>query len=177
MQIGYWGNVLIHHVREWKHWKYSPWACPFSGVEFCGAFHFQKNNISPAVPDLELILFPLWYWPIMHAHTKQQQDKVFETDFIDSQKSDPPFAHLLALSHIYIHTNHVETCVCTHIFFGQLLFFPKFYKHQGLDQFRHCASVDCWSVNQLMNYFSCGTFPHELRWKKVIFLSFFFFFF
>ena len=35
----------------------------------------------------------------MNAHTKQQQDKVFETDFIDSQKSDPPFAHLLALSH------------------------------------------------------------------------------
>ena len=26
----------------------------------------------------------------MNAHTKQQQDKVFETDFIDSQKSDPP---------------------------------------------------------------------------------------
>ena len=30
----------------------------------------------------------------MNAHTKQQQDKVFETDFIDSQKSDPPFVHL-----------------------------------------------------------------------------------
>ena len=26
----------------------------------------------------------------MNAHTKQQQDKVFETDFIDSQKLDPP---------------------------------------------------------------------------------------
>ena len=37
----------------------------------------------------------------MNAHTKQQQDKVFEADFIDSHKSDPPFAHLLALSHIY----------------------------------------------------------------------------
>ena len=36
----------------------------------------------------------------MNAHTKQQQDKVFETDFIDSQKSDPTFAHLLALSHM-----------------------------------------------------------------------------
>ena len=35
-------NVLIRHVREWKHQKYSPWACPFSGVKFCGAFHFQK---------------------------------------------------------------------------------------------------------------------------------------
>ena len=69
-----------------------------SGVEFRGAFHFQKKK-SPAAPDLELILFPLWYWPIMNAHTKQQQDKVFQKDFIDSQKSDPPFAHLLALSH------------------------------------------------------------------------------
>ena len=36
----------------------------------------------------------------MNAHTKQRQDKVFEMDFIDSQKSDPPFVHLLALSHI-----------------------------------------------------------------------------
>ena len=41
----------------------------------------------------------------MITHTKQQQDKVFETDFIDSQKSDPPFAHLLALSHIKIKQN------------------------------------------------------------------------
>ena len=38
----------------------------------------------------------------MNAHTKQQQDKVFETDFIDSQKPDPTFAHLLALSHMLI---------------------------------------------------------------------------
>ena len=37
----------------------------------------------------------------MKEHTKQQQDKVFETDFIDSQKSDLPFVHLLALSHIW----------------------------------------------------------------------------
>ena len=36
----------------------------------------------------------------MNAHTKQQEDKVFEMDFIDSQNSNPPFAHLLALSHI-----------------------------------------------------------------------------
>ena len=66
-------------------------------------FSLSKNNISPAASDLELILFPLWYWPIMNAHTKQQQDKVFQTYFIDSQKSNPPFAHLLALSHIQIH--------------------------------------------------------------------------
>ena len=39
----------------------------------------------------------------MNAHTKQQQDKVFETDFIDSQKSDPTCVHLLALSHVYIY--------------------------------------------------------------------------
>ena len=66
------------------------------------ALLLSKINISPAAPDLELMLFPLWYWPIMNAHTKQQQDKVLETDFTDSQKSDLPFAPLLALSHIYI---------------------------------------------------------------------------
>ena len=33
----------------------------------------------------------------MNAHIKQQQDNVFETDFIDSQKSDPPFAHLFLI--------------------------------------------------------------------------------
>ena len=42
----------------------------------------------------------------MNAH-KKQQDKVFETEFIDSQKSDHPFAHLLALtwlSHVWYTT-------------------------------------------------------------------------
>ena len=38
----------------------------------------------------------------MNAHTKQQQDNVFETDFIDST----PFAHLMALSHIYIYIRY-----------------------------------------------------------------------
>ena len=37
--ISDWGNVLIRHVCDQK---YSPWACPFSGVEFRAAFHFQK---------------------------------------------------------------------------------------------------------------------------------------
>ena len=49
----------------------------------------SKINIAPAAPDLEFILFPLWYWPTTNAHTKQQQDKVFETDFIES-KIGPP---------------------------------------------------------------------------------------
>ena len=65
-------------------------------------FSLSKINISPAAPDVELILFPLWYWPIMNAHTKQQRDKVFETDFIVSQKSNPQSAHLSAPSHIYM---------------------------------------------------------------------------
>ena len=39
-------------------------------------FSLSEINITPAAPDLELILFPLWYWPIMNAHTKQQEDKV-----------------------------------------------------------------------------------------------------
>ena len=60
-------------------------------------FSLSKKNISPAAPDLELILFPLWYWPIMNAHTKQQQDKVFEMDFID-------FKHFVLLL----------LCVCIH---------------------------------------------------------------
>ena len=63
----------------------------------CERVHFQKLNsvalskinISPSAPDLELMFFPLWYWPIMNAHIKQQQDKALETDFIDSQKSTP----------------------------------------------------------------------------------------
>ena len=33
-------------------------SVPFSGVEFCGAFHFQLF-FSPTAPDLELIFFPL----------------------------------------------------------------------------------------------------------------------
>ena len=77
-------NVLIRHVREWKHRKYSPWACPFSGVNFSWRFSLSKN-ISPAAPDLKLTLFPLWYWPIMNAHTKQQQDEVFETFYWQSK--------------------------------------------------------------------------------------------
>ena len=65
-------------------------------------FSLSENNISPAVPDLELIKSHIVSTVILtnyeRTYTKQQQDKVFETDFIDSQKSDPPFARLLALS-------------------------------------------------------------------------------
>ena len=72
----------------------------FQGLNFMALFTFKKKN-SPRAPDLELILFPLWYWPIMNTHSKQQQDKVFETDFIDSQKSNPPSAHLLGNYNLY----------------------------------------------------------------------------
>ena len=44
----------------------------------------------------------------MNARTKQPQDKAFEMDFIDSQKSDPPFAHLLALSD-YMYVTAIKT--------------------------------------------------------------------
>jgi len=70
----------------------------FQGSNFVA---LSKNNISPAAPDLELILFLLWYWPIMNTHTKQQ-DKVFETDFIDSQKSDPICAPFGTKSYIIL---------------------------------------------------------------------------
>ena len=70
-------------------------------------FSLSKTNIAPATPDLEPILFPLWYWPIMNKHITQQ-DKVFETDFIGSRNPHPPphIAHLLALSHIMPYKNY-----------------------------------------------------------------------
>ena len=74
MQIGDWGNVLIRHVCEQKHWKYSPWACPFSGVEFHGTFQFQKIIFLQLLQ--KLILFPVWYWPIMNAHTNWQSNNM-----------------------------------------------------------------------------------------------------
>ena len=89
-------------------------------------FSLSEINISPAAPDLELILFPLWYWPIMNAHTEQQQDKVFEMDFIDSQKSDPPFVHLLALSHICI---WVASILSVHITIMQIYIHDIIYAH------------------------------------------------
>ena len=55
----------------------------------------------------------------MNAHTKQQQDKVFETDFIDSQKSDPAFAHLLAIIIYY------------YIYISILVTFVEFQGHRG----------------------------------------------
>ena len=63
MQIGDWGNALICHVRERKHWKYSPWACPFSGDKFCGAFHFQKI--------IFLQLLQIWSSYCFHCDTDQ----------------------------------------------------------------------------------------------------------
>ena len=58
-------------------------------VQILWLFLLSKISISPAAPDLELILFPLWYWPIVNAYTTQQQDNVFEMDFIGSQKPTP----------------------------------------------------------------------------------------
>ena len=59
----------------------------------------------------------------MNAHTKQQQDNVFETDFIDSQKSDPPFAHLLALSHMCIRHQDLKNAyaVCAYVLIMHIL--------------------------------------------------------
>ena len=37
----------------------------------------------------------------MNAHTKQQQDKVFQTDFIDSQKPPPICAPFGTKNYIY----------------------------------------------------------------------------
>ena len=63
MQTGDWGNVLIRHVREWKHRKHSPWACLFSGVEFRGDFYFQKI--------IFLQLLHIWSSYCFHCDTDQ----------------------------------------------------------------------------------------------------------
>ena len=63
MQISDWGNVLIHHVHEWKHRKHSPWACLFSRVKFRGAFHFQKI--------IFLQLLQIWSSYCFHCDTDQ----------------------------------------------------------------------------------------------------------
>ena len=63
VQIGDWGNVLIHHVREWKHRKHSLWACPFSEVEFQGAFHLKKI--------IFLQLLHIWSSYCFHCDTDQ----------------------------------------------------------------------------------------------------------
>ena len=54
----YWGNVLIRHVCEWKHR-----AGLFSGVEFRGAFHFQKIKF--------LQLLQIWSSYCFHYDTDQ----------------------------------------------------------------------------------------------------------
>ena len=95
-EVMFWFIVYVNESIESTHCE----RVRFQGSNFVALFTFF--SFFPAAPDLELILFPLWYRPIMNAHTKQQQDKVFETEFIDSQKSDPPFAHLLAQNYIYI---------------------------------------------------------------------------
>jgi len=48
----------------------------------------------------------------MNAHTKQQEDKVFETDFIGSQKPHPPrCAPFGTKSYIY-YNNDIFHCTC-----------------------------------------------------------------
>ena len=63
MQICDWVNVLICHVREWKHQKHSPWACLFLGVKFCGTSHFQKI--------IFLHLLQIWSSYCFHCDTDQ----------------------------------------------------------------------------------------------------------
>ena len=89
VQISYWGNVLIHHVCEWKHWKRSPWACPFSG-------------------GFQIIIFLqlLQIWSSYCFHCDKRTHKAttrqsVENWFYWQSKILPPFAHLLALSHVW----------------------------------------------------------------------------
>ena len=113
MQIGDWGNVLIRNVCERKHRKYPLWACPFSGVEFCGAFHFQKKII--------LQLLQIWSSYCVHCNTDQlwmhtqsnNKTKCFKRILL-TVKNRPPFAHLLALKIIYMGSSSVLVLIGSH---------------------------------------------------------------
>ena len=87
-----------------------------------------SKNISPAAPDLELILFPLWYWPIMKAHAQSNNET--RSVWNSSQKSDPPFAHLLALSHIYINSSQKSDPPFAHLLALSHIYIYK--KHSNL---------------------------------------------
>ena len=63
---------------------------------------------------------------------------MFETDFIDSQKSNSPFAHLLALSHMsyvkfFIHKFYLFTCYTDGIFENKFPFKDKLLSYFTLD--------------------------------------------
>ena len=86
-------------LREWKHWKHSPWACPFSGVRFRVAFHFQKI--------IFLQLLQIWcsycfhsdadqLW--MHTHKATTRQSVWNRFYWQS-KIQPP---ILELSHMHM---------------------------------------------------------------------------
>ena len=106
--VTFWFFMCMNERIENAHCKH----VHFQGSNSMEVFTFKNICIAPAASHLELVLFSLWYWPIMNAHTKQQQDKVFETDFIGSQKPTPNDAHLLALSYItnlsYTHTTSLS---------------------------------------------------------------------
>ena len=103
MHSGKWYLLLYRLVTEVMFWfimyvnkSIGSTHCAFRGQN-PWRFSLLKITISPAAPDLELILFPQWYWPIMNAHTKQQQDKVFETDFINTMMVKNLTPHLCTI--------------------------------------------------------------------------------
>ena len=109
MQIGDWGNVLIRHVCEWKH---PLWACPFSGVEFCGTFHFQKL--------IFLQLLQIWSSYCFHCDTDQlwthtqsnNKTKGLKQILLTVKNLTSPFAHLLALSHVQVYLWVLFSAMC-----------------------------------------------------------------
>ena len=73
----------------------------FQGLDLCVAFHFQKI--------IFLQLHQIWSSYCFHrdtdqlwTHTQSNKKTKCLKRILLSQKSDPPFAHLLALSHINI---------------------------------------------------------------------------
>ena len=72
-------NIESTH-RECVHfqWSNSMALFTFKNKYFSSCSRFRSHTASTVIL-------------IINAHTKQQQDRVFETDFIGSQKSNPPF--------------------------------------------------------------------------------------
>ena len=85
-------------------------------------FSLSKNYISPAAPDLELILFPLWYWPIMNAHKATTRQNV-SNGFYWQSKIWPPICSpfgtksylSVSLSQCLPHYLSVSPCLCVSI--------------------------------------------------------------
>ena len=87
---------LICH--EWKHRKHSLWVCPFSGLEFRGAFTFKNKYCSSSSRFGTHIVSTVILTNYKRTHKATTRQSVWNRFYWQSEP--PPNAHLLALSHI-----------------------------------------------------------------------------